>query len=56
LIGGAQDPEKGGFGRLFYCPAVAELRAMTGKMTLLYGARDPKINHAVAAVLKPKRR
>jgi uncharacterized protein YeaO (DUF488 family) len=39
-------------------PAIADLRAMTGKVTLLYGARDPKINHAVvlAAVLKPKRR
>jgi uncharacterized protein YeaO (DUF488 family) len=38
-------------------PAVAELRARTGKVTLLYGARDPKINHAVvlAAVLKPAR-
>jgi uncharacterized protein YeaO (DUF488 family) len=38
-------------------PAVADLRATTGKVTLLYGARDPAINHAVvlAAVLKPKR-
>lgn len=37
--------------------AIADLRAITGKVTLLYGARDPKINHAVvlAAVLKPKR-
>jgi len=35
-------------------PAVKELRATKGKLTLLYGARDPKINHAVvlAAVLK----
>jgi uncharacterized protein YeaO (DUF488 family) len=39
-------------------PAIAELRATTGKVTLLYGARDPQINHAavLAAVLKPKRR
>ena len=38
-------------------PAVAGLRALTGKVTLLYGARDPEINHAavLAAVLKPKR-
>lgn len=37
--------------------AVKALRAMTGKVTLLYGARDPKVNHAVvlAAVLKRKR-
>ena len=35
-------------------PAVTELRATKGKLTLLYGARDPKINHAIvlAAVLK----
>jgi uncharacterized protein YeaO (DUF488 family) len=35
-------------------PAVKELRATKGKLTLLYGARDSKINHAVvlAAVLK----
>jgi uncharacterized protein YeaO (DUF488 family) len=38
-------------------PALKELRATKGKLTLLYGARDPKINHAVvlAAVLKRKR-
>lgn len=36
-------------------PAVADLRALTGKVTLVYGARDPAINHAVvlAKVLKP---
>jgi uncharacterized protein YeaO (DUF488 family) len=36
-------------------PAVAELRATKGKLTLVYGARDPAINHAVvlAKVLKP---
>ncbi len=36
-------------------PAVAELRALKGKVTLIYGARDPAINHAVvlAKVLKP---
>lgn len=36
-------------------PAVAELRALKGKVTLVYGARDPAINHAVvlAKVLKP---
>jgi uncharacterized protein YeaO (DUF488 family) len=35
-------------------PAVKELRATKGKLTLLYGARDPEINHAtvLAAVLK----
>ena len=35
--------------------AVAELRALKGKVTLVYGARDPAINHAVvlAKVLKP---
>jgi uncharacterized protein YeaO (DUF488 family) len=35
-------------------PAVAELRALKGKVTLIYGARDPAINHAVvlAKVLK----
>jgi uncharacterized protein YeaO (DUF488 family) len=39
-------------------PAVRELRALTGKVTLLYGAHDPKINHAVvlAQLLKPRRR
>jgi uncharacterized protein YeaO (DUF488 family) len=38
-------------------PAVKDLRATRGKLTLLYGARDPKINHAavLAAVLKRKR-
>lgn len=38
-------------------PAVAELRATKGKVTLIYGARDPAINHAVvlAKVLKPAR-
>lgn len=36
-------------------PAVAELKALKGKVTLVYGARDPAINHAVvlAKVLKP---
>jgi uncharacterized protein YeaO (DUF488 family) len=36
-------------------PAVARLRALAGKVTLLYGAHDPRINHAVvlAQVLKP---
>ena len=35
-------------------PAVAELRALKGKVTLVYGARDPAINHAIvlAKVLK----
>ena len=28
-------------------PAVDELRALKGKVTLVYGARDPRINHAV---------
>jgi uncharacterized protein YeaO (DUF488 family) len=34
--------------------SVAELRAVKGKLTLLYGAKDPNINHAVvlASVLK----
>jgi uncharacterized protein YeaO (DUF488 family) len=36
-------------------PAVAELRATKGKLTLVYAARDPAINHAVvlAKILKP---
>ncbi len=36
-------------------PALEELRALKGKVTLIYGARDPKINHAIvlAKVLKP---
>jgi uncharacterized protein YeaO (DUF488 family) len=36
-------------------PALEELRDLKGKVTLIYGARDPKINHAVvlAKVLKP---
>ena len=36
-------------------PALAELRAVKGKVTLVYGARDPEINHAavLAKVLKP---
>ena len=36
-------------------PAVENLRALKGKVTLIYGARDPAINHAVvlAKVLKP---
>jgi uncharacterized protein YeaO (DUF488 family) len=35
-------------------PALKELRARKGKVTLVYGARDPKINHArvLAQVLK----
>jgi uncharacterized protein YeaO (DUF488 family) len=35
--------------------AAAELRALKGKVTLVYGARDPAINHAVvlAKLLKP---
>jgi len=38
-------------------PAVADLRALPGKVMLLYGAHDPKVNHAVvlAQVLKPGR-
>ena len=32
---------------LAHNPAVAELRALKGKVTLVYGARDPAINHAV---------
>ena len=38
-------------------PAVKDLRTTKSKLTLLYGARDPKINHAVvlAAALKRKR-
>ena len=27
-------------------PAVAKLRALKGKVTLIYGARDPTVNHA----------
>ena len=36
-------------------PAVAEMCKLKGKVTLVYGARDPAINHAVvlAKVLKP---
>ena len=36
-------------------PTVAELRALKGKVTLIYGAQGPAINHAVvlAKVLKP---
>jgi len=36
-------------------PAVDELRALKGKVTLVYGAHDPAVNHAVvlAKVLKP---
>ena len=36
-------------------PALDELRALKGKVTLVYGARDPAINHAVvlAKLLKP---
>jgi uncharacterized protein YeaO (DUF488 family) len=36
-------------------PALEDLRALKGKVTLVYGARDPKINHAIvlAKVLKP---
>lgn len=39
-------------------PALEKLRALTGKVTLLYGAHDPEVNHAVvlAQVLKPRRR
>ena len=35
-------------------PALEDLRALKGKVTLVYGARDPKINHAIvlAKVLK----
>ena len=32
---------------LAHNPAVAQLRALKGKVTLVYGARDPAINHAV---------
>ena len=28
-------------------PAVDDMRALKGKVTLIYGARDPGINHAV---------
>jgi uncharacterized protein YeaO (DUF488 family) len=37
-------------------PALEDLRALKGKVTLVYGAKDPKINHAavLAKVLKPK--
>ena len=36
-------------------PALDELRALKGKVTLVYGARDPAVNHAVvlAKLLKP---
>jgi uncharacterized protein YeaO (DUF488 family) len=36
-------------------PALDALRALKGKVTLVYGARDPKINHAtlLAKILKP---
>jgi uncharacterized protein YeaO (DUF488 family) len=36
-------------------PALDELRGLKGKVTLIYGARDPRINHAIvlAKVLKP---
>jgi uncharacterized protein YeaO (DUF488 family) len=36
-------------------PAVAELRTIKGKLTLIYAARDPAINHAavLAKILKP---
>jgi uncharacterized protein YeaO (DUF488 family) len=35
--------------------ALDELRTLKGKVTLVYGARDPKINHAIvlAKILKP---
>jgi uncharacterized protein YeaO (DUF488 family) len=35
-------------------PALEELRALKGKVTLIYGAKDPKTNHAIvlAKVLK----
>ena len=38
-------------------PHLAELRALKGKVTLIYGARDPAVNHAVvlAKVLKTRR-
>ncbi|HEX2759804.1 MAG TPA: DUF488 domain-containing protein [Rhizomicrobium sp.] len=37
-------------------PALKELRARKGKVTLVYGARDAEINHArvLAKVLKPR--
>jgi uncharacterized protein YeaO (DUF488 family) len=37
-------------------PALEELRALKGKVTLVYGARDSKINHAIvlAKVLKSR--
>ena len=35
-------------------PAVDELRALKGKVTLIYGARDPAINHAVVLAKFPK--
>ena len=40
---------------LVHNPAVAELRAQKGEVTLVYGARDPAINHAVvlAKFLRP---
>jgi uncharacterized protein YeaO (DUF488 family) len=37
-------------------PALDQLRQVKGKLTLIYGARDPHINHAVvlAKLLKPR--
>jgi uncharacterized protein YeaO (DUF488 family) len=37
-------------------PALKDLRALKGKVTLVYGAKDPEINHAavLAKVLKRK--
>ena len=37
-------------------PALADLRALKGKVTLVYAAHDPQINHArvLAKVLKPR--
>ncbi|HEX4028037.1 MAG TPA: DUF488 family protein [Rhizomicrobium sp.] len=41
---------------LAHNPGVAKLRALKGKVTLIYGARDTAINHTVvlAKVLKPR--
>ena len=38
-------------------PELKDLRGITGKVTLVYGAKDPEINHAIvlAKVLKPRR-
>jgi uncharacterized protein YeaO (DUF488 family) len=37
-------------------PAITALRATKGKLTLLYGAKDPKINHAIVLAAMLRRR